>query len=486
METQNKNDLDKFFDSIKEENYRESFNDVENWLRREAGKSFEKPEKSKIYLLKHIFSEGRLKFAYLFLILILVGITSNFSVTRTEPVGIVMSWRVDKQNPEAIKKIDNFDWIDKSKLIVSEDNTEGRQVLTYKILIPSANPEEIENLKSELQNVKDIYSVNVIPISEPVKQPIYAVALEKLLKVDYEKNLVNPDDIKRNVFEQLKLAGIQNDVDLDVPSVGSAGKYVNFNFSKKPDSVRIKVHIDAINDYYIEKAIDDVDRLFTPVKIINDSILNTTVFNISGESVIPDVIMLGVQRNLDTLHLRLKNSETKRNERIEKFNKRIEKFNERMEKFNKNMEKFDKKMEKYNEKMKNLKIPDIEYHYEINEDGDINIDIDVDDIPEIDIDEIPEIDEKNFNFNFNMEELDNNLKIKLDTMNINIDMEKINKEVKENMEKVKVEMKKLKEEIKKNKINIDTSKINNYYYNDDEDDEKDEKDTDNNSEIREE
>ncbi len=458
METQNENNLDKYFDSVRQEKYRESFDEVESWLRREVSNSLEKRGTSRITFLKYIFSEGRLKFAYLFIILVLAGITSNFSVTRTEPVGIVMSWSVDKQNPEAIKKIDNFDWIDKSKLIVNEDDSDGKQVLTYKVLIPSANMEEIEILKRELENTKDIYSVNLIPISEPVRQPLYAVALEKFFKVNYDKNLANADEIKNNVFEQLKLAGLQNDVNINVPASGSAGKFVNFDFGKKPDSVRIKVHSDAVKEYYIEKALEDVDKLMAPVQVINDSILKTIIIKVNGEEVNTNAILYEVQRNLDTLHLKLKNSEQNRKERMERFNERKEKFHERMEKFNKNMEKFSKKMEKLGEKMKDLEI--LEKDFYLNEDGELNINIVIPEVPDVDV--------KNFNLEFNSDELGNNIDIRIDTASIHIDMEKINTEIKENMIKVKEDMKKLREELKKNKIQIDTSRIRIHYNDEDE------------------
>lgn len=471
MENQDENILKKYFESIKDEKYKDSFKDVEFWLRREVEHSFEKPEKSKLSFFKFIFSEGRLKFAYLFIILILVGITSNFSVTRTEPVGVVMSWTVNKQNPESIKKIDNFDWVDKSKLIVNEENSDGKQVLVYKMLLPDANKEEIEKLKTELASIKGVYSVNAIPISEPVKQPLYAVALGKVFNLDYDKNLANPEEIKNNVFEQLKLAGIQNDVNLNVIPVSSAGKYVNFDFGKKPDSIRLKIHSDVLNDYNIDKALDDVDMLLAPVKVINDSILKSIVIRVNGEELNTNIILNEVQRNLDTLHLRLKNSEIKRKEKMERFNEKMERFNERMERFNKSMEKFNKKMEKLHDKMEELNIPSEDLDIELDENGELNIDID--------IPEIPEIDEDNFNFRHN--DLDKSIVIDIDSLNVLIDeakMKDINKVIKESMKNVKKDMKKLREDLKHNKIHIDTSNVNIYYIPDDEDE-----DTDENNEI---
>jgi hypothetical protein len=467
MSNQNDDILKKYFDSIKEENYKETFGNVENWLRGEAINSYNKPAKSKFTFFKYVFSEGRLKFAYLFIILIVAGVASNFSVTRTETVGSIMSWSVDKQNPEAIKKIDNLDWIDKSQLVVDQQSRDGKEMLTYKILLPTSNNEEIEKLKGELASIKDIQSINVIPISEPVKQPLYAVALEKVFKVDYNKNLVNPEEIKNNVFEQLKLAGIQDYISFNCPDNGSAGKFVNVNFGMQPDSMRIKVHRDIVYEYDLEKALDDVDELLEPVNVFNDSVLKKIVVRINGEDVNTDVIINEVYRNLDTLHLRLRNSDARRKEKLERFNERMERFNERMEKFNKNMEKYNKKMEKLNEKMKELNIPNEDFEIELNEEGDLNIDIDIDDIPEI-----PEVEKKNFNFNFKFDDLEKNIKISIDSINLHFDgakIEKMNKKFEEKMKKFEEKMKNKKYFIDTSKIKIDIEYDNDEEENDNED-----------------
>jgi hypothetical protein len=475
----NKNDdiLEKYFNSMKEENYRDTFKDVENWLRSEVIYSYEKQEKSKFNFLKYIFSEGRLKYAYLFIILILAGVASNFSVTRTETVGNVMSWSVDKQRPDVIKKIDNLDWIDKSQLIVDQQNCDGKEMLTYKILLPTSNSTEIEKLKNELENIKDIQSINVISISEPVKQPLYAVALDKVFNVGYDKNYANPEEIKNIVFEQLKLAGVQNYVMFNSPNGnGSAGNFMSVNFGMQPDSVRIKVHKDIVNEYDLDKALEDVDELFAPVSLVNDSVLKKIVVRINGEDVYTDVIINEVQRNLDTLHIKLRNSETKRKEKMERFNEKMERFNERMEKFNKSMEKFNKKMEKFNEKMKNLNVPDADYHFEINEDGNIDVEIDADIDIDVDVDELQEIEDNNFKFDLNTDEFNKSFKINIDTLSFRLDMEKLNNELKENTKKIKEDMKKLKGDLKKNKYNIDTSKIKIFYDDDNDIDEDNDED----------
>lgn len=469
MSNQDDNILEKYFNSIKEENYKATFGSMESWLRKESAFSNLKHTKSKFVFFSYIFSEGRLKFAYLFIILILAGVASNFSVTRTETVGSIVSWSVDKQRSDVIKKIDNLDWIDKSQLIVDQENSGGKEILTYKILLPASSTEEVEKLRNELASIKDIQSINIIPISEPVKQPIYAVALEKFFKYDYDKNYVNPEEIKNNVYEQLKLAGIQNYVSFNDPGNGSAGKFLNVNLCTQPDSVRIKIHSDIVKEYDLDEELDEIDEFLEPVKIINDSVIKNIMIRINGENLNTNMIMAGVKRSLDTLHLKLKYSESKRKEKMEKFKEKMEKFNERMEKFNERMEKYNERMEKYNEKMEKLKeIPRISFDYDVDDERnvDVDIDVDVDDVPEI-----PEINEKDFHLDFNFEGIDK-LDLKLDSLKFNFDgekMEKMNKKLEE-------KMKKLGEKMKNKNYYIDTSRVNIYINDDDDDDDEEEND----------
>jgi hypothetical protein len=489
MGNQDDNILEKYFNSIKEENYKETFNDVESWLRKESVLSNLKPKKSKFAFFKYIFSEGRLKYAYLFVILIFAGFASNFSVTRTETIGSIMSWSVDKQRSDVIKKIDNLDWIDKSQLVVDQQNSDGKEILTYKILLPTSNTEEVEQLKEKLASIKDIQSINVIPISEPVKQPIYAIALEKFFKYDYDKNYVNPEEIKDNIYEQLKLAGIQNYAGFVNTGSGGTGKFLNVNFGAQPDSVRIKVHTDIVNEYDLDEELDEMDELLEPVKVINDSVIKNIIVRINGEKMNTDVIMSEVQRNLDTLHLKLKCSVSKRKERMErfkekmeKFNEKMEKLNERMEKYNERMEKYNERMEKYNEKIEKLKeIPRIDFDYDVDDDGNVDVDVNVEEVPEVpeipEIPEVPDMDNSNFNFNFDFGDL-NKLNFRIDSLKFNFDgekMEKANKKLEKKMEKankkLEKKMKKVELKLKNNKHNYDSSRIKiDIDYDDDDDD----------------
>lgn len=505
METQEENILGKYFDSIKNENNKESFTEFENWLRREAVYSDAVRPKSKFTFFKFVFSEGRLKFAYLFVILIFAGITSNFSVTRTETVGNVMSWSIDKQKQDVIKKIDNLDWIDKSQLVVEQGNSDGIDVLTYKMLVQNSTKEEIEKFKNELENISDVHSIKIIPISEPVKQPLYAVALEKVFQFDINKNSANPDDIRSNVFEQLRIAGLGNFIDLNIPSNSGAGKLININF-EVPDSVRIKAHYDIVNEYDINQALEDMDDMLAPMKVINDSVIRNMVIRINGENLNTNMIMAEVHRSLDSLHYKLKNSDINRKENMERFREKMEKFNERMEKFNERMEKYNERMEKYNEKMEKFNegmeeynegmekyresmemlkhLPKIEYDYEVPEPPEPpEVDIEAPEPPEppdVEI-EIPEIDEHNFNFNFNADEFQKNLRLKIDSININIDpekMERMGKKLEKKMKKMEERLKKSQEKMKNHNYNFDTSKVKIYMEDDNDNDEEDDDDSD--------
>ncbi|MBI5401868.1 MAG: hypothetical protein HY959_00570 [Ignavibacteriae bacterium] len=467
MENYEEKIQDKYLDSIRKESYKESFNDVGNWLRREAAHASSAPAKKNYAFFRFVFSEGRMKFAYLFIILILAGITSNFSVTRSEMVGSVMSWTIDKQKTEAIKKIDNLDWIDKSQLVVEESKTDNGTVLTYKMLMPTANTNEIESYKTQLANIKEIMTIDIQPISEPVKQPLYAVAMEKIFNYDYDKNYANPEEIKNSVYEQLKYAGLGNYVGFNFQPNGVAGKTVSFNIAE-PESVRIRIHDDIVYNYDLDRALEEMENIITPIKYINDSVIKKMIVRINGENINPGAVLYEVHRSLDTLHLRLKHGDINRKEKIERFNLKMEKFNESMEKFNKKMEKFNEQMEEYQvemedyqeslEELKNL--PKLDFDFEIPEAPEVDVDVDVE------IPEIPEFDENSFKFNFNYDELDKNIKILVDSLKINIDaekMEKMGKKYEEKMKKFEEKMKRYEKDLQEKYKNTDSVNLKRIY-----------------------
>lgn len=489
----NKDDkiLDKYFDSIKKENYKESYNDVGGWLRREAANASLVHSKKNFKFFRFVFSEGRMKFAYLFIILILAGITSNFSVTRTETIGSVMSWTVDKQKTDAIKKIDNLNWIDKSQLVVEESKTEAGTILTYKMLMPTASANEIEAHKSELAKIKDIMTVDIQPISEPVKQPLYAMAMEKIFNYDYNKNFANPEEIKNSVYEQLKYAGLQNYVGFNIPPNGVAGKMVNFNF-EEPDAVRMKIHDDIVNEYEIDQALEEMDDIIAPMRVVNDSVIKNMIIRINGENINPSAILYEVHRSLDTLHSKLKSNDIHRKEKIEKFNQKMEKFNEGMEKFNRKMERYNEKMERYNEKMEeyNDKMEEFEESMEelknlpkLNFDFEIPEVPEVPEIPELDLDvevpEVPEYDGNNYNFDFKLENLDKSIQKMVDSIKFKINTDKIEtwgKDYEKKMKKYEEKMKKYEQDMKSKNYKLDSLKIKRYQFEYDEDDDNDEDD----------
>jgi hypothetical protein len=497
---------EKYFESLKVENYRESFNSVGNWLRSEASYAPNAPVKKNFALFKVLFSEGKMKFAYLFIILILAGITSNFSITRTEMVGSVMSWTIDKQKTDAIKKIDNLDWIDKSQLVVEETKTANGIVLTYKMLMPTSNTNEIESYKTQLASIKDIMTIDVQPISEPVKQPIYAMAMEKIFDYDYNRNYANPDEVRNSVYEQLKYAGLGNYVGFNMIPNGVAGKTISFGMAE-PESIRVKIHDNIIYNYDLDLALEEMDNIIAPIRVINDSVIKNIILTVSGEKVNPRVILSEVHRSLDTLHLKLKHSDKNRNERIERFNEKMEKFNKGMEKFNEKMKVFSKMMEKYGDDMSKYGEEMSEYGERMSELGEemedykesieelknlpklnFNFEIpEVPEVPEVDVDieipEIPEIDENNVNFDFKLENLDKNIQMMVDSIRLKINTDKIEswgKDYEKKMKKYEEKMDKYGKKMEKKYKQLDTMKIKKYIeVEEDDNDEDDDNDTDN-------
>ena len=325
--------LDKYFSKIKEEKYDSSFIELENWLRNRETYPIPTPNKFKIF--KNFIFVNKMKFAYLIVAFVITGITSNFTVSQNDTVGNVVTWKIDKQNKEAIEKIDKFDWLDKSQLVVSESKDDNSDILVYKLIIPTENRQSINTYKSELAALNEIKSLEVIPISETVKIPLYAAAMNKVFNWNMNQKFVNAEEIRQSVFDQLRNAGIENEVDIyESPEIRSNG-YVNVQLKPLRDSLRIKVHIDAVKELNMEKIRIEVEDAMKEVQDAmkelhnnlgkKDSVLKRIIIkrmNDNSEDITIDVneILRTVNKSLDSTLKIFKNKEFLKDLNEENFN----------------------------------------------------------------------------------------------------------------------------------------------------------------------
>ncbi len=199
----------KYFDELRNENYDDTFQVTEAWLRNiNANSSYSKIKKSEGVFshMKKYFAANKLKLAYTFIILAFVVAACNYPVTQQETAGDVLKWSVSKDNADAISKIEKLDWIKKGEYNINEDGN----YINYSVVIPKENHENVSNFNKQLEAIAGVDLINIIPLNETVKRPVYSALLNDLFKIDINASNMSDAELSKEIDNQLKNAGVES------------------------------------------------------------------------------------------------------------------------------------------------------------------------------------------------------------------------------------------------------------------------------------
>ena len=251
------NTLNKYWDSIKSENYNKSVQEIESWFRKESFNGIKKASTLKAEFFQTLV-ENKVKYTVILASLLIIFFTGKIPINQSKTIGKVVSWSVDKNSPDAVTKIDNFKWLDKSKLTVADSVINNREVLIYKMLLPAEyNNVQLTSIRNDLNNVNDISGFNLVALHEPVQRPVYAAALYSLFNVDVSAIPAERDRIVNDVSRQLEQAGIQNVVDLDFDNYPGFGDFVA---RMDNDEMRVQIHDEIVRNTNISRSVDNIKK----------------------------------------------------------------------------------------------------------------------------------------------------------------------------------------------------------------------------------
>jgi len=201
----------KYFDELRNENYDNSFPVTEAWLRtaNENPLNNKKTERNIIMKLKNYFTSHKFRLAYAFLILAFVVAACNYPVTQQESAGDIMKWSVSKDNTEAVARIESMDWFKSGEFNINEENVNGKNVVSYSLVLSKENHANIQDYKSQLERINGVNDIKIIPLNEIVKRPVYSVLLNDLFKIDINATNMSDAELEKEITSQLKNAGIE-------------------------------------------------------------------------------------------------------------------------------------------------------------------------------------------------------------------------------------------------------------------------------------
>lgn len=200
-----------YWSAIKNENHGESFPKVEAWLREISIKKSYKQER-KFSTMRNYIMAHKMRLVYTVIALAVIIGACSMPVTQQETVGHMLTWTVPLNNDVA-QKINALSWVDKSKLTVNENTNNGSTVVSYKLLLPNTTREQVDVYMKDLQSIKEIMTVNVFPLNEDVKRPLYSAALYNFFRINVDATKMSDKELEQELTKQMKEAGF------DVPNV---------------------------------------------------------------------------------------------------------------------------------------------------------------------------------------------------------------------------------------------------------------------------
>jgi hypothetical protein len=242
--TNPENDDDKiignYFSSLNKENYSDTFPAVENWIRIKTNQFNIKKntgetapgERSFIRMKKYILAH-KIKLVYTIIALAIITGACSIPVTQNETIGHVLSWTLPAGTSQ--DQLNNIQWIDKSKLSMSENTNNGKTEYIYTLMLPGSTEQQIQNYQKDLEKIKDITSIKVFPLNENVKRPVYSAALHSFFRINIDATKMNDEELTKEVERQLKEQGMEN-VSLNIKTDANGKRQVQMKVEHNNDN----------------------------------------------------------------------------------------------------------------------------------------------------------------------------------------------------------------------------------------------------------
>lgn len=210
FQNSNMNSKEEYWQELKEENHDNTFPKVEVWVNNLNSEKSQSFNLNGIQNMKNFFALNKFKLVYSVLILAVVFAACNMPVTQNETIGNALNWKVSKTSKESIDKINSLPWIDKSKLSVQEQTSDDKSFLNYSLILDNKSSNEMQNYMNDLQKISSVTSVQLFPLNQTTKLPLYAVALHSFFRVESDATNKSDAQVTDELQKQLNAAGIED------------------------------------------------------------------------------------------------------------------------------------------------------------------------------------------------------------------------------------------------------------------------------------
>jgi len=202
--------MDKYWDKIRQEKYDGTFERTTKALLRnqtEPKRDSIRKKRMKSFILAHKY-----KIIIAIFLTLIVG-ACNYPVSQQNIVGYAMAWTTKTENQKAVtESTKKLPWTNKSAMNINVKNTGGIELAEFNIILQGIDEKTAMAYKTDLEKIKEINSVKILPLTESITRPVYAAALYSFFRVDINSKGKSEAEVKTEIEKQLKDNGFENSV----------------------------------------------------------------------------------------------------------------------------------------------------------------------------------------------------------------------------------------------------------------------------------
>jgi hypothetical protein len=261
-EQRNKFFPERFKSVLKNEDYSGSFNRVGTWLRNKSVQNQNAKNERRFVKMKYYFFSHKIRFVYAVIFLALVVAACNMPVTTHETMGHVIAWTIPEGNSGAADQINKLGWINRENLTMNENVDHGRKEMLYTLTLPGTNEEQVNAYKQDLESIKDVTSIKILPLYDNVKRPLYSAALYRFFRINVNATNMTDAELQQEITDKLREAGVVNieNPDIEIKTDENGRRMINMKIScdqiKDPQN-NVELRVDDGNSKEVMKIISN-------------------------------------------------------------------------------------------------------------------------------------------------------------------------------------------------------------------------------------
>lgn len=209
--------MEEHIKKLNEKKYGDSFDRTSMWIIESQNKLLQRKNRRRLAKMKEYFIKHKIQFAVVILLALLIA-ACNMPVTQNDTVGYALSWTANTSNTNVTDELNKLSWFKNSSITSSAKNINGNEIVEYKLIVQSTDENAVLKYKNDLEKIKDLTSIKIVPLNLGVTRPVYSAALHSFFKIDVNASKMSDEQVQAEIRKQLEEAG-----------------YTDFNVSYKKD-----------------------------------------------------------------------------------------------------------------------------------------------------------------------------------------------------------------------------------------------------------